>query len=28
MLKAGLLIDLAGVPILVGTVWIIAGLIG
>jgi sodium-dependent dicarboxylate transporter 2/3/5 len=28
MLKAGLLIDLAGVLILVGTVWIIAGLIG
>jgi len=28
MLKAGLLIDLAGVPLMVGTVWLIAALIG
>lgn len=28
MLKAGLLLDLAGVPLMVGVVWIIAGLIG
>jgi solute carrier family 13 (sodium-dependent dicarboxylate transporter), member 2/3/5 len=28
MLKAGLLLDLAGVPVMVGTVWIIAALIG
>jgi solute carrier family 13 (sodium-dependent dicarboxylate transporter), member 2/3/5 len=28
MLKAGLLLDLAGVPLMVGTVWIIASLIG
>jgi sodium-dependent dicarboxylate transporter 2/3/5 len=28
MLKAGLLLDLAGIPIMVGAVWIIAGLIG
>ena len=28
MLKAGLLLDLAGVPIMVGTVWIVAALIG
>ncbi|MDP8994786.1 MAG: DASS family sodium-coupled anion symporter [Pseudomonadota bacterium] len=28
MLKAGLILDLAGVPIMVGIVWIIAGLIG
>jgi sodium-dependent dicarboxylate transporter 2/3/5 len=28
MLKAGLLLDLAGIPIMVGSVWIIAALIG
>ena len=28
MLKAGLLIDLAGIPIIVGIIWLIAGLIG
>jgi sodium-dependent dicarboxylate transporter 2/3/5 len=28
MLKAGLLLDIAGIPIMVGTVWIIAGLVG
>jgi sodium-dependent dicarboxylate transporter 2/3/5 len=28
MLKAGLLLDLAGVPLMIGIVWIIAGLIG
>jgi sodium-dependent dicarboxylate transporter 2/3/5 len=28
MLKAGLLLDLAGVPLMVGVVWIIAGMIG
>jgi sodium-dependent dicarboxylate transporter 2/3/5 len=28
MLRAGFLLDLAGIPILVGAVWIIAGLIG
>jgi sodium-dependent dicarboxylate transporter 2/3/5 len=28
MLKAGLLLDLAGVPLMVGTVWMIAALIG
>lgn len=28
MLKAGFLLDLAGVPLMVGVVWIIAGLIG
>ena len=28
MLKAGLLLDLAGVPLLVGTVWLLAPLLG
>ena len=28
MLKAGLLLDLAGIPIMVGTVWIIGNLVG
>ena len=28
MLKAGLLLDLAGVPLMVGVVWIIAAMIG
>ena len=28
MLKAGLLLDVAGVPLMVGTVWMIAGLLG
>jgi sodium-dependent dicarboxylate transporter 2/3/5 len=28
MLRAGLLLDLAGVPLMVGVVWIVAGLIG
>jgi sodium-dependent dicarboxylate transporter 2/3/5 len=28
MLKAGLLLDLAGVPLLVGTVWLLEPLVG